>query len=191
VHSACAPPSVPKVLTIASSPPPSPSSARRLCYRQRHPKERGLLAGAAAGGAALPLAAYPLAAAFFGVPGLRVALLCGAANSLAMWLGGFGLFASAGAAFPEQYGHIDGGTYRGEWLGMLKQGYGAYTYPSGARYEGGGGAQCDSFGLISQILWLLCWVGHRCAPMVAEDPLNCPACLPCLLPRLQGSGATT
>ena len=32
--------------------------------------------------------------------------------------------------------HIDGGQYRGEWKGMLKDGLGAYTYPSGARYEG-------------------------------------------------------
>ena len=32
---------------------------------------------------------------------------------------------------------MDGGKYRGEWLGMLKQGYGVYTYPSGAKYEGG------------------------------------------------------
>lgn len=36
-----------------------------------------------------------------------------------------------------QYVHMDGGKYRGEWLGMLKQGYGVYTYPSGAKYEGG------------------------------------------------------
>ena len=35
-----------------------------------------------------------------------------------------------------QYVHLDGGKYRGEWLGMLKQGYGVYTYPSGAKYEG-------------------------------------------------------
>ena len=41
-----------------------------------------------------------------------------------------------GAAFPERYQHVDGGTYRGEWKGMLKEGYGVYTYPSGARYEG-------------------------------------------------------
>lgn len=38
-----------------------------------------------------------------------------------------------------QYVHLDGGKYRGEWLGMLKQGYGVYTYPSGAKYEGGCG----------------------------------------------------
>ena len=49
----------------------------------------------------------------------------------------FLLFASAGAAFPEQYEHVDGGRYRGEWKGMLKEGLGVYTYPSGARYEGG------------------------------------------------------
>lgn len=57
-------------------------------------------------------------------------------NSLALWVGGPLLFSSAGAAFPERYEHQDGGTYRGEWLGMLKQGFGVYAYPSGAKYEG-------------------------------------------------------
>jgi predicted permease len=109
----------------------------RLAFRSRHPKERGLLAGASAGGSNVSLAAYPLAAACFGPWGLRLALLAGAANLVANWVLGYVLFATAGAAFPEQYQHQDGGTYRGEWLGMLKQGYGIYTYPSGARYEGG------------------------------------------------------
>ncbi|KAI3427252.1 hypothetical protein D9Q98_007186 [Chlorella vulgaris] len=107
-----------------------------LCYGQRHPKERGLLVGSAAVGSSLPLAAYPLIASAFGTAGLRIALLVGVANSLAVWLVGGLLFATAGAAFPERYEHVDGGTYRGEWLGMLKQGHGVYTYPSGARYEG-------------------------------------------------------
>ncbi|KAL4447927.1 hypothetical protein ABPG75_005146 [Micractinium tetrahymenae] len=107
-----------------------------LLLRTRHPKERGLLAGAAAGGGALALAAVPLAGALFGPAGTRVALLCGLANSLAVWVASYLLFSTAGAAFLERYEHADGGTYRGEWLGMLKQGYGVYAYPSGARYEG-------------------------------------------------------
>lgn len=74
----------------------------RLCYRERHPKERGLLAGAAAGGAQLALAAYPLAGAAFGAAGLRAALLAGAANALAVWAVGYLLFSTAGAAFPER-----------------------------------------------------------------------------------------
>lgn len=89
-----------------STHPPHASTplTRRACYRGRHPKERGLLAGTAAGGASLAAAAYPLAAAIFGAAGLRVALLAGAVNSLAVWLGGYLLFATAGAAFPEQVG---------------------------------------------------------------------------------------
>ena len=104
--------------------------------QRRHPKERALLAGSCLG-AALPLAAYPCVAALWGAPGLRLALVCGAVNTLALWLGAFPLFASAGAGHPERYAHEDGGVYRGEWLGQLKQGYGVYTYPSGARYQGG------------------------------------------------------
>lgn len=116
---------------------PATVPLRRLLFRTRHPKERGLLAGAAAGGGALALAAVPLASALFGPAGTRAALLCGLVNSLAVWVASYLLFSTAGAAFPERYEHADGGTYRGEWLGMLKQGYGVYAYPSGARYEGG------------------------------------------------------
>jgi predicted permease len=105
------------------------------CYRARHPRERGVLAGSAAGGA-VALAAVPLAGALFGPAGLRLALLCAAVNVLATWALSYQLFASAGAAFPESYAHADGGRYRGEWKGMLKEGYGVYVYPSGARYEG-------------------------------------------------------
>ena len=46
------------------------------------------------------------------------------------------LFGSSGPAFPNTYQHDDGGTYRGQWQGLSKQGLGVYTYPSGARYEG-------------------------------------------------------
>ena len=36
------------------------------------------------------------------------------------------LFGSAGPAFPEKYEHADGGTYRGEWQGLKKEGSGVY-----------------------------------------------------------------
>lgn len=45
-------------------------------------------------------------------------------------------FSSAGPAAPEKYVHGDGGTYRGQWEGLRKEGVGTYTYPSGAVYEG-------------------------------------------------------
>lgn len=53
-----------------------------------------------------------------------------------MWVGSYLLFATAGPAFPERYKHEDGGTYRGQWRGMRKEGLGVYAYPSGAKYEG-------------------------------------------------------
>lgn len=67
-----------------------------------------------------------------------------------MWIGSYLLFATAGPAFPEQYKHEDGGSYRGQWRGMRKEGLGVYSYPpppaaavsepagggTGARYEG-------------------------------------------------------
>lgn len=45
----------------------------------------------------------------------------------AVYLGSYMLAASAGPAFPEDYKHEDGGTYRGEWRGMSKEGLGVYT----------------------------------------------------------------
>lgn len=45
----------------------------------------------------------------------------------AVYLGSYLLTASAGPAFPESYQHEDGGTYRGEWRGMSKEGLGVYT----------------------------------------------------------------
>ncbi|GAB4822613.1 hypothetical protein N2152v2_009659 [Parachlorella kessleri] len=111
------------------------STASWLMGGRQHPKERGLLSGCSVG-AALALSAYPVVEAAFGQGGLRLALLWGAVNNVAVCVASFLLFASAGAAFPEQYEHVDGGRYRGEWKGMLKEGLGVYTYPSGARYEG-------------------------------------------------------
>lgn len=100
-----------------------------------HPKERGLLAGVSIG-SSVGLAAIPFASVLFPGVGLRAALLCAAVNLLATHLASYMLFATAGAAFPESFEHLDGGKYEGEWKGMLKEGYGVYTYPSGARYEG-------------------------------------------------------
>lgn len=97
---------------LTPSPSPSQPAGTRLCYRARHPKERGLLVGAAGGGARVALAAVPLAGAAFGAAGLRAALLAGAANAAATWVLGPLLFSTAGAAFPERYKHQDGGTYR-------------------------------------------------------------------------------
>jgi hypothetical protein len=45
----------------------------------------------------------------------------------AVYVGSYLLFGSAGPAFPESYAHADGGTYRGEWKGMVKEGLGVYT----------------------------------------------------------------
>ena len=62
--------------------------------------------------------------------------------SRTVWIGSYLLFATAGPAFPEQYKHEDGGSYRGQWRGMRKEGLGVYSYPpaeeggTGARYEG-------------------------------------------------------
>lgn len=107
----------------------------RLLWHTRHPKEHGLLAGSTVG-SSMALAALPLVQAFVGLPGLRTALLAGLVNILAVWVASFMLFSMAGPAFPEAQQHDDGGSYRGESKGMLKEGFGVYTYPSGARYEG-------------------------------------------------------
>lgn len=71
-----------------------------LAWNRRHPKERGLLAGSAVGGA-VGLVALPFVQALAGWDGLRVALLAGAVNVLAVWAASLLLFGSAGAAFPE------------------------------------------------------------------------------------------
>jgi hypothetical protein len=44
-----------------------------------------------------------------------------------VYVGSYLLSASAGPAFPDSYQHEDGGTYRGEWRGMSKEGLGVYT----------------------------------------------------------------
>lgn len=45
-------------------------------------------------------------------------------------------FSTAGPAAPEKYVHEDGGTYRGQWQGLQKEGFGVYKYPNGSIYQG-------------------------------------------------------
>lgn len=71
--------------------------------------------------------ALPLAQALYGAPGVIAAAAAAAANALAVCVGSYLLFGSAGPAFPEAFEHQDGGTYRGEWRGMSKEGLGMYT----------------------------------------------------------------
>jgi predicted permease len=106
-----------------------------IVARTSHPKERGLLAGVSVG-SSVSSVGVPLAAAFLGPAGLVASLFCTLIDVIASYFASYALFATAGAAFPESFVHADGGTYRGEWKGMIKEGHGVYTYPSGARYEG-------------------------------------------------------
>lgn len=107
-----------------------------LASRNKHPRERGVLLGCSVGSLS-PLFVLPLLYnGIFGELGQRVGLLCVAVDLAMSTIGSYYLFSTAGAAFPESFEHIDGGRYRGEWKGMLKDGFGVYTYPSGARYEG-------------------------------------------------------
>ena len=103
--------------------------------RQRHPRERGLVAGLSVG-SSLALTAVPFATALFPQIGIRAVLLCTLVDIIATQLGSYMLFSTAGAAFPDAFKHLDGGSYKGEWKGMLKEGHGVYEYPGGGRYEG-------------------------------------------------------
>ncbi|GFR45159.1 hypothetical protein Agub_g6543 [Astrephomene gubernaculifera] len=92
-------------------------------------------AGALGAGAAAAAGWGPgAAAAAAGV--LQCVALVDMVNMLAVWLGSYLLSAGAGPAFPAAFPHEDGGSYRGQWRGMRKEGLGVYTYASGARYEG-------------------------------------------------------
>ncbi|KAI8472386.1 MAG: hypothetical protein J3K34DRAFT_209779 [Monoraphidium minutum] len=102
---------------------------------KRHKRERALLCGCSAGGAAAALA-LPLAEAVLGPAGVVATVSVIFCNALAVYGGSYLMFGSAGPAFPEAYTHEDGGVYRGEWRGMAKEGLGVYRYASGARYEG-------------------------------------------------------
>ncbi|WIA21670.1 hypothetical protein OEZ85_000841 [Tetradesmus obliquus] len=106
-----------------------------LRFRQRHTRERALLCGSAVGSDAAAIA-VPFVEAVAGPAGLAAACSALIANTLAVCIGSYLLTGSAGPAFPESYKHDDGGSYRGEWRGLTKEGLGVYTYQSGARYEG-------------------------------------------------------
>ncbi len=45
----------------------------------------------------------------------------------AVFVASYLFFAGAGPAFPDSFKHDDGGTYRGQWRGMRKEGLGVYT----------------------------------------------------------------
>lgn len=82
-----------------------------LTYEQRAKRERAVLLGCSLG-AATPLAGYPLVEALWGVPGLQALVAADVVNSTVTTAGCQLAFATAGAAFPENYEHEDGGTYR-------------------------------------------------------------------------------
>eukprot|EP00878_Enallax_costatus_P026854 GHUV01028858.1.p1 GENE.GHUV01028858.1~~GHUV01028858.1.p1 ORF type:complete len:126 (+),score=15.82 GHUV01028858.1:634-1011(+) len=87
-------------------------------------------------GSDAPGIAVPFIEALAGPAGVVAAASALFANTVAVYGASYLLSASAGPAFPEAYKHDDGGTYRGEWRGLSKEGLGVYTYASGARYEG-------------------------------------------------------
>ncbi|KIY94430.1 hypothetical protein MNEG_13532 [Monoraphidium neglectum] len=93
---------------------------------KRHKRERALLCGCSAGGAAAAVA-LPFIEAALGPPGVAAAAAVLLANTIAVHGASYLLFGSAGPAFPESYEHEDGGVYRGEWRGMSKEGLGVYT----------------------------------------------------------------
>lgn len=104
--------------------------------RNRHPRERGVLVGCSLGSSSALFVLPLLYTGLFSDLGQRIGILCAAIDLVMSTAGSYFLFSTAGAAFPESFEHTDGGRYRGEWKGMLKDGFGVYTYPSGARYEG-------------------------------------------------------
>ncbi|GAX73486.1 hypothetical protein CEUSTIGMA_g938.t1 [Chlamydomonas eustigma] len=111
-------------------------SASSWLYCEARPKrERAVIAGCATGGS-LHLTAYPLVETVLGPAGLMPVVLLDVMNHIAVAIGSYLVFATAGPAFPEQYKHEDGGLYRGQWRGLRKEGLGVYTYPGGAKYEG-------------------------------------------------------
>lgn len=120
----------------STTSPSSPAISRRgAIKRMSHPKERGLLSGTSVGWSCAT-AGLPVAALLFGSVGAVSGVLCTGMDLIFSSVIAYAFFAEAGPAFPEEFRHEDGGSYRGEWKGMLKEGYGVYTYPSGAKYEG-------------------------------------------------------
>jgi len=61
---------------------------------------------------------------------LRMLVLLLRMVAMAVFVGSYLLTASAGPAFPESYEHNDGGTYRGEWRSLAKEGLGVYRSES-------------------------------------------------------------
>lgn len=100
-----------------------------------HPKERALVSGLSIG-YSCPILGLPIVTLLFGQMGMVCALLCTALDALLSYGFSYALFTTSGPAFPKDFKHTDGGTYNGEWKGMLKEGFGVYNYSSGARYEG-------------------------------------------------------
>jgi len=68
-----------------------------------------------------------------GIIAMQAILLVDLFNQALVHLGSYLAFGSSGPASPSSYQHEDGGTYRGQWRGMKKEGLGVYLYPSGAR----------------------------------------------------------
>lgn len=101
----------------------------------RHLKDRALLTGCCAGWSVSTIG-YALADAIWGYAAVPVASLVHLVDWAAGLCVGYTAFAKAGPAFPVDYKHEDGGTYRGEWRAVRKEGLGVYKYKSGARYEG-------------------------------------------------------
>lgn len=68
-----------------------------------------------------------------GIIALQAVILLDLFNQAMVHLASYLAFGSSGPAFPSSYKHEDGGTYKGQWRGMKKEGLGVYSYPSGAR----------------------------------------------------------
>lgn len=112
-----------------------PSILTWATTRFLHPKERGVLAGMSLG-SSMDLFAVPVVWFCMGTEALQVACLCSMVNILVTQVLAPLYFSTAGPAFPKDFKHTDDGLYNGEWKGALKDGFGVYTYPSGAKYEG-------------------------------------------------------
>uniref|UniRef100_A0A1D2AHX1 Uncharacterized protein n=1 Tax=Auxenochlorella protothecoides TaxID=3075 RepID=A0A1D2AHX1_AUXPR len=82
------------------------------------------------------LLAIPLLGLLAGPPALAVGLTLAALDAVLLRTLGFAALSRAGNALPEALYHDDGGKYRGELSGALKDGFGVYRYASGAQYQG-------------------------------------------------------
>ncbi|MEW5297984.1 MAG: hypothetical protein WDW36_001152 [Sanguina aurantia] len=123
------------VLMVAGISFATVAAANWLYCLNRTKRERAVLTGCGLG-LSLPMFGYPFVGAVFGPAGLQPLVLLDLMNSIAVTVGSYLLFATAGPAFPDAYPHTDGGTFRGQWRGMVKEGLGVYSYASEARYAG-------------------------------------------------------